>query len=372
MDEAHIYIYGEIIDHMGEDNQAYGYVSPIDVLAQLKEVSEAETILVHINSYGGSVAGGFAIYDILRASGKTINTQIEGKAMSIATVIALAGDKRYATKNSEFLIHNPMGVAMGTAEEIEEQGKQIKDVENKIAEIYAKRAGNITKSKALKEMKKDVTMSLDQAKEYGFITDIVDTIKAVAKFNSNDMSDNTKLLEGIKNFLAGKKPEVKNVMLNTANGKQLIFNIENGEPKEGDTATLEGEPAKGEIKMPEGLVYNFNESGKLETIVEPADETEDLVEELVNKVIEKVEAKFDERLKGLVTEDSIKDMVKADVIENIKKDVQGNKEVVEKIKALSGDEFKLDNKKEGNNTDDGRSLEAKYNMPAGFGKKNNE
>ena len=108
MSVANIYIYGEI-GYGFQDSIAseYGYVTVKDVVKQLGSVGEAEEIIVHIHSNGGGVDEGFAIHDILRATGKKITTINEGMCASIATIILLAGDTRIATENSTTLIHFP-------------------------------------------------------------------------------------------------------------------------------------------------------------------------------------------------------------------------------------------------------------------------
>ncbi len=288
--EGHIYIYGEITNYQGKDAEIYGGVNPKMVLDQIQANKEAETLIVHINSNGGSVDAGFAIYDILKTSGKKITTLIEGQCYSIATVISLAGKDRQATSNSEFLVHNPFSVATGDASDVAKKAEKIKKFEDKIANHYATLT-SITFDDAKSEMEKDTFMDLEKAKEYGFITEIVDTLKAVAfvsvnNENMNDSKDKKPLKARILDFLNGVEDEPQNVVIKSAEGKDVEFpERTTGEVQAGDKATIEGENAKGEVLMANGDTYVF-ENGVLTEIKEKEDEPEVDVQDLVDKSVE--------------------------------------------------------------------------------------
>ena len=177
--EGHITIYGYISPLQDNDPGMWGEVNLKYVQNQIQNQSEADTLIVHINSMGGDVDEGFAIHDVLRSTGKKIITQVEGMCASIATVIALAGDERRMTENSEFMIHCPMMWAGGTADEVQEQADMLQEVENKVVDFYVKKTG-AEKDSIIAMMKEETYLTSEQAKNLGFVTDVVTTMKAVA------------------------------------------------------------------------------------------------------------------------------------------------------------------------------------------------
>lgn len=336
--EGHIYIYGEITSEQGEDAKVYGYVNPRDVLSQIQANASATSLTVHINSIGGSVDAGFSIYDILKTSGKQITTMIEGQCYSIATVIAMAGKKRLATSNSEFLIHFPMSGTQGRAEDFEKLATQLRKLEKKAAKFYSNNA-NISQRDAMAEMAKDDFMTLEQAMQYGFITEIIDTNKAVAKvtFNNNDMSDKSdkgfwaKFKEEMKSVFdenqeEGKGDEPKNIILKSATGIDIVFPERNeGNIQKGDEATMEGEPAKGEVLMANGDTLVF-EGGKVTAINEKEEvDIAAIVASAVAKAIEPI----NEKLTALETQNETfnTEMVKREKVFNSLKNIVSNHSV---------------------------------------------
>lgn len=295
MEEAHIYIYG-IIDWMQDDFASdFGMVNLKDVKKQVDAQKEAKSITVHIHSPGGVVTEGFAIHDFIRSQGKPVTTIIEGECASIATVIALAGDTRKMTSNSDFMIHMPWGMAAGESEDIQKYADHLRRDEDKIADFYANKT-KMDKDSILDMMKKETFMSAEQALEYGFITEIATVMRAVAllKPNSknNKMSKDTitkeeaeglfaKLEKKIENFFKKDKTQAK--LVQDANGTEIDFPdlAEDDTPSVGDKATIDGSAAEGEHVMPSGETYVF-ESGELSEIKPEEEETEDNSEEVEN------------------------------------------------------------------------------------------
>ena len=360
--EGHIYIYGEITSYQGADAEYFGATNPKMVQDAIQGNKDATDLVVHINSVGGDVDAGFAIFDILKTSGKNIVTLIEGQCYSIATVIALAGTTRKATQNSEFLIHNPWTLSAGDADALEKRAEEVRKLENKIAEHYSA-ITSITKENALEEMKKDTFMDLEQAKTYGFITEIIETVKAVARFdtNTNKMSDNKKdegVLEKIK-ALFNPKEDVKNVTEKDAVGNDVVFNERTeGEIQVGDKATINGEVATGEVVMASGKTYVF-ENGVLNTI-KPKEEKEEAKTLDVNALVEKAVAATVEALKP--------EMDKKDLeISNLKKKINENNEMFEGLKNIVSDST-VDSKESKKSTSDKTEKVAKSVFALGLEK----
>ena len=296
MEEAHVYIYGIIDSYQDTMASDWGYVNLKDVKNQVEAQKDAKEIKVHIHSLGGVVTEGFAIHDFIRAQGKPVTTIIEGQCASIATVIALAGDTRKMTSNSEFMIHMPWGMAAGESEDIQKYADLLKKDEDKIADFYAQKT-KLDKESILDMMKKETFMSAEQALEHGFITEIATVMKAVALLKPNSKTNTmskdaftkkdadsflSKLDEKIKNLL-GSKPQAK--LVQDATGTEIDFPdlAEDDTPSVGDKATVDGAAAEGEHVMPSGETYVFA-SGELTEIkdAEEEEETEDSAEQIEN------------------------------------------------------------------------------------------
>lgn len=344
MDTANIYIYGDIGWWQSKDAADWGEVTLSTVREQYESQSEAETITLHIHSPGGYVTEGFAIHDYIRSLGKPVTAIIEGMCYSIATVIALAGDKRIMTSNSDFMIHNPWGFAGGDSEEVQKYADELKKTEDKVADFYAAKT-SITSEEALDLMKAETFMTPEEALEKGFITEIASVMKAVALYKpkSNTMSKNAltkdeaetlldKLENKIKNFLKPKKS--KNKMVLDATGEEVEFpDLEaDDSPSVGDKATIDGKQAEGEHLMPNGDTYVF-EAGTLQEIKEAEEEEDDsaeveaLQEEIVNlKKKLKIKNKENKQLRGEVEAATI-------MVKSLKKNLK-------KVKASIGSGFK--------------------------------
>jgi ATP-dependent Clp protease protease subunit len=147
------------------------------VIAQLlflEHEDPKKDIYLYINSPGGIVTAGLAIYDAMQHVKPDISTLCLGLAASAAAVILAAGKrgKRYALPNSQVLLHQVMGEAGGQAVEIEITAKYIIKLKNRINEILAKHTGQPI-SRIEKDTDRDFYMSADEAKSYGIIDEII-------------------------------------------------------------------------------------------------------------------------------------------------------------------------------------------------------
>jgi len=292
MKEGHIYIQGIISPW--QDNMAaeWGEVNTKQVTQQIQANQDAEKLVVHIHSPGGDVTEGFAIHDLLVASDKEIETRIEGLCASIATVIALAGSTRLMTENSEFMIHNPfIDYIGGDADDIQKVADQMKEIETKIINFYSKKTGS-SAADLDQWMKEETWLNADQAKDLGFITEVITTMKAVATFkikNSNDNIMNKKELETtidskldsfmdkIKNLF--KSNNALNVTVTAGDGTVFDFGSQAETTEDiavGMTATIEGGGVPdGEYAMPDGRTWVFD-NGELTAMNEAPAEDEEM------------------------------------------------------------------------------------------------
>ena len=281
-----IYIYGII----GSD------VLLSDVINKINTNKEDNEIDLRIHSPGGSIREGFAIYDFLKNSGKKINTYVDGLCASMATVLALLGEKRYMTKNAEYFIHMPMAEMTGyyNADELDKYKLELDKEENKILSVYSTVTGKDIEV-LRNAMKSEISLNMEQAIELGFVTDVIEPMKAVAFFNieNNKNKENmeketnnlNKMLDKIWNFLTGDNKI--NLKIADADGKELDINTEEMEYKVGDEVSIDGKPAAdGEYIIPSTKDTIIIKEGK---IIEIKKEEELAKEEIKQEV--KVEDK---------------------------------------------------------------------------------
>ncbi|HSF18458.1 MAG TPA: ATP-dependent Clp endopeptidase proteolytic subunit ClpP [Vicinamibacteria bacterium] len=157
--------------------------TPIDdnlanlVVAQLLflEAEDPEKeISVYVNSPGGSVTAGLAIYDTLQFIRPDVTTYCIGQAASMAAVLLAAGTpgKRFALPNSRVIIHQPSGGAQGQATDINIQAKEILRTRQRLNEILARHTGQDI-SKIENDVERDFIMTADLAREYGIIDQVI-------------------------------------------------------------------------------------------------------------------------------------------------------------------------------------------------------
>ena len=131
-------------------------------------------IMLYINSPGGVVTSGLAIYDTMQYVRSTVSTTCLGMAASMAAVLLAAGFKsrRLALPNARIMIHQPMGGARGQVTDIEIQAKEIRHLKEVITDILATACGK-AKDVIHKDLDRDFYLSGAQAKEYGLIDDVL-------------------------------------------------------------------------------------------------------------------------------------------------------------------------------------------------------
>jgi len=131
-------------------------------------------IKLYINTPGGSVTAGLAIYDTMQYVDCDVSTICVGMAASMGATLLAAGTKgkRFALPNSEILLHQPAGGITGQATEIEIGAKQILKIKKKLNEILARHTGQPLK-KIEKDTDRDFYLSAEEAKKYGIIDEVI-------------------------------------------------------------------------------------------------------------------------------------------------------------------------------------------------------
>jgi len=177
-DRAEIWIYEQI----GEDFWTGGGTTAKSFQKELSGIT-ASQIDLHINSPGGEVFDGITIYNLIKQHPANVTTYIDGLAASIASVIALAGDRVVMAENALFMVHNPFGMVMGTASEMRSMADVLDKVSGSIIGTYTGKSGK-TDEEIKSLLDAETWMNADEAMAAGFVDEIAGKMDmaACAKF----------------------------------------------------------------------------------------------------------------------------------------------------------------------------------------------
>ncbi|WJP97071.1 Clp protease ClpP [Macrococcus bovicus] len=167
--EADIYIYGPIVSSKWDETD----VTASGFLEELKALGEVSTINLHINSGGGNVFSGHAIYNMLKNHKATVNVYIDALAASIASVIAMAGDKVFMYENSMMMIHNSWIITMGNSKELRETADLMDKMDKSSNTAYLTKNEKITEPQLENLLKEDFWMTAQEALDLGFADEII-------------------------------------------------------------------------------------------------------------------------------------------------------------------------------------------------------
>lgn len=163
-----LYIY----DSIGADY--FGGIGAQDVAKALADIGNVDTLNVYLNSPGGSVFEGVAIYNQLKRFNARKVIHVDGLAASIASVILMAGDERRIAKNGQVMIHDPYGFCFGTAEDMEKNAVVLKQIKATILGTYVDRA-KCSEKECERWMTDETWMTASVALERGFVDAIEET-----------------------------------------------------------------------------------------------------------------------------------------------------------------------------------------------------
>lgn len=184
-DEAEIVIY----DYIG-----WPYNDPVDLVRALGELGP-QSVTVRINSPGGDVFDGMAIFNALRSHKGRVTTRIEGLAASMASIISLAGKEVQAYANTMFMIHNPWVVVAGDQDDLREVADIVEKMRNNMVDVYAHASG-VGKKELRDLMKAETWFTAKEAKEKGFIDTVLDGKGMKAAFDLSVFANVPDGLEG--------------------------------------------------------------------------------------------------------------------------------------------------------------------------------
>lgn len=167
-DDADLYIFGDITSYpwREKDKDAYGIVK------ELRD-TEAKNLNVHINSYGGAVAEGLAIYNTLKNHSAHVTTICDGFACSAASVIFMAGDKRIMNEASLLMIHNAWTYASGNADDLRKEAEDLDKITEASVNAYMSRV-SISEEDLKKKMDDETWITAEEAVTDGFATGIME------------------------------------------------------------------------------------------------------------------------------------------------------------------------------------------------------
>lgn len=163
-----IMIYGDIVSYKWLDSDVTAY----DLAQAIDDLTDIDTITVGINSYGGDVAQGLAIYNALKRSPAQVVTRCDGFACSAASVVFAAGDSRVMHDSSLIMIHNAWTYAEGDANTMRDVADMLDKVTEPSIKAY-KSVMDLTEDEIREMMDKETWITADEALEYGLATSII-------------------------------------------------------------------------------------------------------------------------------------------------------------------------------------------------------
>ena len=209
--DADIYIYDEI---------GFWGVTAKQFVSDLNALGNITHINLHINSPGGDVFEGIAIFNALKNHGASITVYVDGVAASMASVIAMVGDPVIMPENAFMMIHKPWGVSGGDADDMRDYADLLDKVESVLLPAYAQKTGKTTDEIAA--MLADETwMSGAECLAHGFADQVTPEVKAMACIQSKRTEEFKKMPESIRNMIipprnsATREPENKNTASQT-------------------------------------------------------------------------------------------------------------------------------------------------------------
>ena len=193
---ADVYIFNEIGD--------YG-VTAQDFISEIKDLKNTP-INLRINSLGGDVFNGMAIYNLIKKREAKTTVYIEGIAASIATIIALGADEVVMSENSLFMIHNAWGGTMGDAKEMRKSAQTLEKINKELTDIYVKKT-RLPYNEISDMMDEETWLSAEEAYELGFVDTISDAIKVAAKYDVSKFKNitNEQIENKLSNNIKSKK-----------------------------------------------------------------------------------------------------------------------------------------------------------------------
>lgn len=174
-----LYIYDDVTAHGTFNWNTWEYddseTSAEYFRQKLNEIPDTDEIELYVNSYGGSVKEGVAIYNMLKRKASYKTCYIDGFAYSVASVICLACDKIIMGLGTSMMIHDMWTTVSGNAKELRKQADDLDILMESNRKIYLERAKNLTEEELINMMEKETILTPQQCLDYGFCDEIAET-----------------------------------------------------------------------------------------------------------------------------------------------------------------------------------------------------
>lgn len=303
-----------ILQTIGRDP---GELSSKEFIEQLQRIPETvDQIFVDINSEGGSVFEGNAIAEALKQHPAKVTTRCIGSALSIASVIFLAGDERLIAENGWIMIHEPMSESWGTAKEIRQQADLIDGIREKMVQDYNE-STDISASQAERMMRDETWFDSTDAINYGFATGITGKAMAVAlrknnfknmpqrflAFNVNAPNGNeSSITEDLKmsnNSTVGQTIAAIRARCRGADSEFILSQLEAGTSLDDITAVHNEEQRKEIDDLKQALAIAEATISQYEEQMAQEEEEEEVKEETTEETVEEEEEAADENVESM-------------------------------------------------------------------------
>jgi len=185
-DVGEIWIYGEITDLKWFDEE----VTPTYVKDELEKLKGSSSINLYVNSPGGNVFAGVAIYNELRRYNKPVTAYVDGIAASIASLIVLAADRVVMPSNSMLMIHNAWMVAAGDYREFRDLADKLEKITDSVLVKTYQSKTDLSKDKIKNMMDEETWLSGDEAVAMGFADELVEEQKIAASYVGDNVQFN--------------------------------------------------------------------------------------------------------------------------------------------------------------------------------------
>lgn len=171
-------LYGEISDvtWWGDEITPKQFKEDLDGLGDVKDID------IHINSGGGDVFAGYTIYNLLKRHGAKKTVYVDGLAASIASLIAMAGDKVVMPTNSMIMIHNAWTAAVGNRDDLRKMADELEKVDTMLVNTFVSRTG-LEADEIAQMMSNETWMTAEEAVEKGFADEIEESVKMAASLD---------------------------------------------------------------------------------------------------------------------------------------------------------------------------------------------
>lgn len=257
MKQGHIFTEGEIKE---------GYAD--NIRKQIQNIGDVDQIIHHINSEGGSVDEGYNAYHSLVQSGKKIKSIVEGRCMSIATLVALAAEEVVILDPSRWMVHNPTFFtqpARVNADMLQSGAEELRKIQTEMAEVYSKKMKRPVEE-AIEMMRKETFMTAREAVAAGFADRIIEKGQLLpenerTKYRAVALGENDTTMDKAKDKSVWAKigelfAQVETVTQPKAVSLQVkgggVLNVDGESPAPGLKASIDGQPANGEYELEDG------------------------------------------------------------------------------------------------------------------------